>query len=130
VAAGGDVGVELVRAGDESLGVVDMTERPPLADEHRAGLQQVAGRLWWELDPRRDPDLVLVDVHRRPRRVVGVEDRFGLDPAAADPELTKRRSVRAKEEAADDRLADASTKAPAVEPPRPPEVLDVELGLR
>ena len=45
VAAGGDVGVELVGAGDEALRVVEVAERGPVADEQRAGLQQVAGGL-------------------------------------------------------------------------------------
>ena len=43
VAAGGDVGVELVGAGDEPLRVIEVAERRPVADEQRAGLQQVAG---------------------------------------------------------------------------------------
>src|SRR5438477_9086712 len=43
VAASGDVGVELVGAGDESLGIVEVAERCAVADEQRAGLQQVAG---------------------------------------------------------------------------------------
>ena len=43
MAASGDVGVELVGAGDESLGIVEVAERCAVADEQRAGLQQVAG---------------------------------------------------------------------------------------
>jgi hypothetical protein len=124
VAAGGDVGVELVGAGDEPLRVVRVAERRPLTDEHRAGLQQVAGRLRWKLGARRDPDLVLVDVDRRARRPVLVGHRFGLDPAAADPELAHRRSVRTAEEAADYRLRDAGPPTPAVEPLRKREMLD------
>jgi hypothetical protein len=43
VAAGGDVGVELVGAGAEPLRVVEVPQWRPVADEQRAGLQQMAG---------------------------------------------------------------------------------------
>ena len=43
VAAGGDVGVELVGVGDEALRIVEVAEGCSVADEERAGLQQVAG---------------------------------------------------------------------------------------
>ena len=57
VAAGGDVGVELVGAGDEALRIVEVGERRPVADEQRAGLEQVAGGPGRQVGARRDPDL-------------------------------------------------------------------------
>jgi hypothetical protein len=65
-------------------------------------------------------------VDRGPRGLVGVGDGFGLDLAAVDPELAQRWSVRAEEEAADDRFADAGEAAPAVERLRDGEVFDAQ----
>ncbi len=112
VAAEGDVRVELVGAGGESLWVVQVAEEGSLADEHWPGLQQVAGWAWRQLGTRADVDRPLVDVDRRPRSSVRVENRLRLDPAAADPQLAQRRPVRADEEAADDRFSDAGSSAP------------------
>jgi hypothetical protein len=61
---------------------------------------------------------------------VRVENRLGLDPAAADPELAQRGPVRADEEAADDRFSDARSSAPALELLRDREVLDAQARLR
>jgi hypothetical protein len=130
VAAGGDVGVELVGAGDESLGIVQVAEGGAVPDEHWAGLEQVAGWARRQLGTRADVDLPLVDVDRRPRSSVRVENRLRLDPAAADPQLAERRPVRADEEAADDRFRDARSSAPAVESLRDGEVLDAQARLR
>ena len=107
VAAGGDIGVELVGAGNEPLRVVRVVERCAVTDEQRAGLQQVAGRAWRQLGARGDADLTVVDVDRSSRPHVGIAHGLGLDPSAADPELAQRRPVWAEEEAADDRVLDA-----------------------
>ena len=126
VAAGGDVGVELVGASDEALRVVEEAEWRPVADEQRAGLQQVAGGPGRQVRAGRDPDLAVLDVDRGPRGLVRVGDGFGLDLAAVDPELAQRRAVWAEEEAADDRFPDAGEPAPAVERLRDGEVFDAQ----
>src|SRR5213592_4251649 len=110
--------------GDESLGIVWVAKRRSVTNEHRPGLQQVTGRKRRQLGARADPDLPLVDVARRARSAVRVENRLRLDPAAADPELTERRPMRADEETADDRFTDPGLSAPAFELLRDCEVLD------
>jgi hypothetical protein len=57
VAAGGDVGVELVGAGDESLVIVQVAEGRSVPDEHWAGLQQVADWARRQLGAPADVDL-------------------------------------------------------------------------
>jgi hypothetical protein len=106
-----------------------MAERRPVADEEWAGLQQVAGGPGRQLGARRDPDLAPLDVNRRSRRPVLVGDGLGLDPAAVDPELAQRGAAWGQEEAADDRLPDAGSPAPAVEWLRDGEVLDAQARL-
>ena len=117
-------------AGDEALGIVQVAERRPIADEHWPGLEQVAGWARRELGARTDVDLPSVDVDRRPRSSVWMENWLRLDSAAADPELAERWSVRANEEAADDRFADADLSAPAIEWLGDSEVLDAQARLR
>ena len=130
VAAGGDVRVELVGAGDESLRIVQLAEGRSVPNEHWPGLEQVAGWARRELGTGADVDLPLVDVDRCPRSSVWIENGLRLDPAAADPQLAQRRPVRADEEAADDRFSDARSSAPAVELLRDGEVLDAQPRLR
>jgi hypothetical protein len=93
VTARNDVRVELVGAGDESFAIAQATEGRSLPDEHGAGLQQVAGWARRQLGTRADVDLPRVDVDRRPRSSVRVENGLRLDPAAADPELAERRPL-------------------------------------
>jgi len=93
-------------------------------------LEQVSGWARRQLGTRADVDLALVDADRRPRSSVRVENRLGLDPVAADPQLAERRPVRADEEAADDRFSDTRSSAPAVELLRDREVLDAQACLR
>jgi hypothetical protein len=71
-----------------------VAERRSVTDEHWAGLEQVAGWARRQLGTRADVDLPLVDVDRRPRPAVWVENRLRLDPAAADPQLAERRPER------------------------------------
>ena len=115
---------------EERRVAVQVAQGRSVADQHRAGLQEVAGWARRELGARADADLPLVDVDRRACAAVGVEDWLRLDPAASDPELAERRPMRADEEAADDRFSDAESSAPAVESPRDPEVLDAQTRLQ
>ncbi len=117
-------------AGDEALGIVQVSEGRSVPDEQWAGLEQVAVRARGQLSTRADTDLTFVDVDRRPCSSVRVEDWLGLDPAAPDPQLPERRPVRAEEEAADDRFSDAGSSAPPVESLRDGEVLDGQARLR
>ncbi len=89
-------------------------------------MQQVPGWSLRQLGTGADADLPFVDVDRRPRPSVPVENRLRLDLAAVDPELAERRPVWADEEAADDRFSDAESSAPAVELLGNREVLDAQ----
>ena len=107
VAADGDVGVELRRAGGEALAILAVDQRAPVADEQRAGLDEVAGRVGAGARPRgREPD-VAVDVHAgaraAPRRGDG-----SCSTRAVQPHLAQRPVRVAQEEAGDDRLGVAS----------------------
>ena len=52
-------------AGDESLRMVQVAEGSSVADEHRAGLEQVAGRAGRQLGAPADVNRPVVDVDRR-----------------------------------------------------------------
>jgi len=113
IAAGGDVGVELARAGREALGVLAVLYRPAaVADEERAGLEKVAGRMAGQLCAVRDPWASGYDVNASaklaPRRIEG-------RVAASDPpsaQLAERLARGASEEPSDERVADAAGGAP------------------
>ena len=87
VAGGGDVGVELGGAGGEALAVVAaVVDGDAVADEQRAGLEEVAVRLGRERVARGDADVRALDVHAgapAPPRLVERDGR-ALDAARAE----------------------------------------------
>ena len=117
MALGGDVGVELVRAGAEALGVAAaVVDGPSVTHEQRAGLQQVAARRGRELVARRDADRAATDVHARALAAHG-SSKARAAQHAAGAQLAERQDRRPGEEPADDRVVDAARRAPARQRP-------------
>ncbi len=110
-----DVGIELVGAGREALGVVAcVDEDPTVARQHRPRLKDVSRGRVAELAPRREPDLA-VDVETGSLHVPRRVERHVRHGPAVDSQLAEGCAVGADEEAADDRVGNVVLGTPFLE---------------
>ena len=129
VAAVGDVGVELGLAGAEALAVVRAAEdRRAVADQQRAGLQEVAARLGGQLVARGDratPPWTCTHARTSAQGASNGTCRRATPRVRTSPSGD---AVRPHEEAADQRLVDAARGAPRLEPRLAAQDRDAQLG--
>jgi hypothetical protein len=130
VAAVGDVGVELAVGGAEALAVLLAAEdRSAVADEQRAGLEEVAARA-----PRSASRGAMrgyaASTCTQARTASNGAGTARVARHAARAHLAERRAVGPDEEAADDRLLDSATYAPRLELGLARDHRDPQLGPR
>jgi hypothetical protein len=129
VASVRDVGVELARAGGETLAVRVAAEHDrAVANEQRTGVHEVAGRLRGRVLPCGDANCSTLDDYATAAGGIRREDRLVGNRPARDPELAERAVRVAHEEAADDRLVHLVLRTPDVEPLGAGEMHDPDPG--
>ena len=101
-----------------------------VADEHGAGMDEVAARCCRRLLACHDSDVLAVDDDAGAARAVRLRDRVVGHRATLEPEIPEGPVRVTEEEAPDDRLVHLVLRTPDVEPFRNRKVRDPDAGRR